>query len=77
MMICDHKTQEEYAVCNRCTAFATIAKGARVLLQARKALMDCLLESPNRMDEFQGKVQEAVRLLEKSVKFADDAKLWD
>ena len=77
MSQCDHKTEEEYGVCNRCIAFGRIARDAKAMLQARKAYMDQLLVDPKASDEAQYELQERVKRLEESVKFADQANLWE
>lgn len=77
MSQCEHKTEEEYGVCNRCTAFARIAKDAKRMIEKRKAYMEQLLISAAASDEAQYELGDAVKELERSVKFADDANLWD
>lgn len=77
-MKCDHKTEAEYGVCNRCQTFAVIAKGARALLQKRKVYLDNLLLGPlAKQDQAQHEMQEALRTLERAVDFADQSNLWD
>lgn len=76
-MKCEHKTEGEYAVCNRCTAFERIARDARLMLQARKKYMDLLLVAPTDSDEAQVALQDAVKDLERSVDFATHSNLWD
>lgn len=77
MSQCDHKTSEEYGICNRCSAFARIARNAKAMLEARQAYMNQLLIDPKASDEAQQQLQERVKRLEESVKFADDARLWE
>jgi len=77
MSQCEHKTEEEYGICTRCTSFARIARDAKAMLQARKAYMDQLLVDPKMSDEKQYELQEKVKRLEQSVKLADDANLWE
>jgi len=77
MSQCEHKTEEEYGICNRCTSFARIARDAKAMLQARKAYMDQLLVDPKMSDQAQCRMQEMVKRLEESVKFADMANLWE
>jgi len=77
MSQCEHKTEEEYSICNRCTGFARIARDAKAMLEARQAFMDQLLVNPKMSDEKQEDLQEKIKRLERSVKFADDAKLWE
>lgn len=76
-MNCDHKTHEEYGVCNRCTAFRNIAYSAKRMLDARKKYMDQLLVHHSLADEAQYELQETVKLLEQSINLATLAKLWD
>jgi hypothetical protein len=76
-MKCEHKTEAEYGVCNRCTAFARIAKNARIMLQKRKTYMDLLLVSPAWSNTAQYELQDAVENLERSVDFATQSNLWD
>lgn len=76
-MNCDHKTEEEYGVCNRCTAFRNIAHSAKRMLDARKKYMDQLLVDPSSADEAQYALHETIKLLEQSVNLATLAKLWD
>lgn len=77
MSQCDHKTEEEYGVCNRCQAFAKIAKNAHLMLQARKKYMDQLLADPKASDAAQMALQDAVKDLERSVDSATQSNLWD
>lgn len=77
MSQCEHKTEAEYGVCNRCQTFARIAKNARILLQKRKVYLDNLLAPSPKMDEAQIEMHEALRNLERSVEFADQSNLWD
>jgi fructose-1,6-bisphosphatase/sedoheptulose 1,7-bisphosphatase-like protein len=77
MSQCDHKTEVEYGVCNRCQAFAVIARNARLMLQARKRYMDQLLVDPRASDEAQMEMQDRVQNLERSVDFATQSNLWD
>jgi hypothetical protein len=77
MSQCEHKTEEEYGICNRCTAFARIARDAKAMLSTRKAYMDLLLVDPKATDELQYQLTEKVKRLEESVKFADMANLWE
>lgn len=77
MSQCEHKTEEEYGICNRCTSFARIARDAKAMLDARKAYMDQLLVDPKMSDEKQYELQEKVKRLEQSVKFATDSNLWE
>lgn len=77
MSQCDHKTEEEYGICNRCTVFGRIARDAKAMLEARKAYMDQLLVDPKASDEMQYQLQEKVKRLEESVKFANDSNLWE
>lgn len=77
MSQCDHKTSEEYGICNRCSSFARIARNAKAMLEARQAYMNQLLIDPKASDEAQQQLQERVKRLEESVKFADDARLWE
>jgi hypothetical protein len=76
-MPCEHKTEVEYGVCNRCQTFARIAKNARLMLQARKRYMDILLVSAVDSDEAHMALQDAVKNLERSVDFATQSNLWD
>lgn len=76
MISCDHKTQL-HGVCIRCRAFETIAKNARLLLQARKRYLDSVLVPTVMMDRAQEEMQEALRNLERSVDFATQSNLWD
>jgi hypothetical protein len=76
-MQCDHKTEAEYGVCNRCQAFAKIAQNARLMLQARKHYMDVLLVDASASDGAQMILQDAVKNLEASVDFATQSNLWD
>ena len=76
-MNCDHKTETEYGVCNRCQAFAVIARNARLMLQKRKEYMDVLLVDASASDEAQMALQDAVKNLERSVDFATQSNLWD
>lgn len=77
MSRCDHKTETEYGICNRCTAFTRIAKNARLMLQARKKYMDVLLVDASASDEAQMALQDAIKDLERSVDFATQMSLWD
>lgn len=77
MSQCDHKTEAEYGVCNRCTVFAKIAVSAKKMLQARRMYMDGLLTPMGDIDELQYSLQDRVKDLEREVKFATDANLWD
>lgn len=77
MSQCDHKTEAEYGVCNRCQVFARIAKNARILLQKRKLYLDNLLMPSVKQDKAQMEMHEALRDLERSVEFADQSNLWD
>jgi hypothetical protein len=77
MSQCEHKTEAEYGICNRCKSFARIARDAKAVLEARKAYMDQLLIDPKASDPAQEALQERLKRLEESVKFADMAKLWD
>lgn len=77
MSHCEHKTEEEYSICNRCTAFARIARNAKALLEARKACLDALLLTPERVVEARDAMNERLKRLEDSVAFADQAKLWE
>lgn len=74
---CEHKTEEEYGICNRCTTFARIARDAKAMLEARKAFMNQLLSDPKASDPAQNELQERIKRLEESVQFATDAKLWE
>lgn len=74
---CDHKTEEEFGICNRCKSFARIARDAKAMLEARKAYLDQLLIDPKASDPAQYELQERIKRLEESVKFANDAKLWE
>jgi len=74
---CEHKTEEEYGLCNRCRAFERIARDARKLLQVRRTYLDALLVPSAPRDEMQEALSEATKRLEESVKFAEDHKLWD
>ena len=74
---CDHKTEEEYGVCNRCKAFARIARDAKAFLEARKTCLDALLLEPEKVGSLRDAVGERLRRLEDSVGFAEQAKLWD
>lgn len=76
MSACEHKTEEETAVCNRCTAFRNIAYAAKKMLDARKTYMDQLIIDPRTSDEAQEILQNRVKELERLVKWATDAKLW-
>lgn len=76
-MNCDHKTEAEYGVCNRCQAFSVIARNARLMLQKRKEYMDVLLVDASASDEAQMALQDAVKNLERSVDFATQSNLWD
>lgn len=76
-MACEHKTEQEYDLCNRCTGFARIARDAKALLVARKTYLDRLLIPGADLDSAQEVMKEKTKRLEESVKFADDAKLWD
>jgi len=77
MSQCDHKTEEEVGICNRCKSFARIARDAKAMLDARKVYMDKLLVDPKGSDAAQYELQDRVKRLEESVKFADLAKLWE
>ncbi len=77
MAQCDHKTEAEYGICNRCQTFAKIALNARLMLLARKRYMDLLLATPEASDEAQYALQDAVKRLESSVDFATQSSLWD
>lgn len=77
MSSCDHKTEAEVGICNRCTSFARIARDAKAMLKARKAFMDQLLADPKASDPAQQELHERIQRLEQSVKFADDARLWE
>jgi hypothetical protein len=74
---CEHKTEEEYGICNRCTSFARIARNAKAMLDARKAFLNQLLVDPKASDDAQNELQERIKRLEESVKVATDAKLWE
>ena len=76
MSKCEHKSEGEYAICNRCTTFESIARDARAVVLARVAFLNSvLLKTPS--DEAQVVMQDAVKRLEKSVAFADSANLWE
>jgi uncharacterized protein YlaN (UPF0358 family) len=77
MSRCDHKTEAEYGVCNRCRQFAVIARNARILLQKRKVYLDNLLVPSAKLDQAQMAMQEALQNLERSVDFATQSSLWD
>jgi hypothetical protein len=74
---CEHKTEEELAICNRCLAFARIARASKRMLDARKAFMDQLLIDPKASDGLQYELQDRVKDLEREVKFATDHNLWE
>lgn len=76
-MNCEHKTSEEYDLCNRCTTFARIARDAKALIEARKVYVSKLLTPHDGMDVALAMMTEKLVRLEESVKFADNAKLWD
>lgn len=77
MSQCDHKTEAEYGVCDRCRTFAVIARNARKMLQARKKYMAVLLVDASASDPAQEALREAVKDLERSVDFATQSNLWD
>lgn len=77
MSKCDHKTEAEYGICNRCQAFARIAKNARIMLEKRKKYMDQLLVDPKASDPAQMELHDAIKDLERSVDFATQSSLWD
>lgn len=77
MAQCEHKTEAEYGVCNRCQAFKTIAKNAKVMLEKRKVYMELLLTIPECSDTAQMELHDAVKDLEHSVDFATQSNLWD
>jgi len=77
MAQCEHKTEEEYGVCNRCTQFATIAKQSKALLDARAVYLSHLLGDRDKLDAAQEKMNAALQRLEESVKLATLSNLWD
>lgn len=77
MAQCDHKTEAELGVCNRCQTFMTIAKNAKVMLEKRRIYMDALLADPKTSDEAQYALGDAIKDLERSVDFATQSNLWD
>ena len=74
---CDHKTQEEYRVCNQCSQFATIARETKALLDARKIYLDHLLGDRSQLDSAQEKMNKALERLEASVRMATLSNLWE
>lgn len=74
---CDHKTEEEVGICNRCKGFARIARDAKAMLEARAVYLSRLLTPHLGLDEAQAVMTEKVKRLEESVKFADLAQLWE
>lgn len=77
MSQCEHKTEAEYGVCNRCTTFANIARAAKRMLDARNKYMGLLLASPTDSDEAQYDLQNRVKELEAAVRMADLGNLWN
>lgn len=77
MSQCDHKTEAEYGLCNRCQAFAVIARNAKIMLEKRKAYMAILLVDAAASDPAQTELQEAIKDLEQSVDFATQSNLWE
>jgi len=76
-MNCEHKTEEEYGVCNRCTTFARIARDAKALIESRKVYVSKLLTPHDGLEGALAVMTEKLTKLEESVKFADNMKLWD
>jgi hypothetical protein len=74
---CEHKTEGEYAICNRCTAFERISRDAKALLVARRVYLDCLLVPGTDLDGAQEDMRILTERLEASVKLADVGNLWD
>lgn len=77
MSQCEHKTEEEYGVCNRCSAMRRIAVCAKKMLDARKEYMAQLLVSAKDADELQYSLQDRVKDLEREVNEASILGLWD
>lgn len=76
-MHCEHKTEAELDLCNRCTAYARIARDAKALVESRKVYVSKLLTPHDGMEQALAVMTEKLARLEDSVKFADLAKLWD
>ena len=76
-MNCDHKTPEEYRVCNKCKTFSLIAHAAKRMLDARQKYMDQLMADPKMSDDAQYALQESVKRLEDEVRLATLSNLWD
>lgn len=78
MSQCEHKTEEEYGICTRCSTFARIAKEAKGMIEARKVYLDrLLLGNKAGLDEAQVVMTERVKRLEDEIRVADLANLWD
>lgn len=76
MTNCEHKTEEEFRLCDTCTLLRQIARFTRDLLDARRQMMTGLLKGWG-MDELERAVQDKIRLLEPLIERAKRNGLLD